>query len=230
MNDKEYVVKSISVKDFLAVLSAKWLFIVLVALLGAVFMFVKVEYFTVDVYGSDGILVVSNVDNALQNEVVKFTASDMDSSRSLCSSCIELLNSRGFYERVSEELGGKLSSSQISKMIAISARNDTDVMDVKVISTSAKGAYELADCVMKTAPEYISEIYYKDVVRPAADAYKPDAPLSKSLSTNVIIGFFVGAVIALVIILLTFYFDDRVRTSEDISNKYDLPILGEINI
>ena len=230
MNEKNSTVKTISVKDILSVLSAKWYIIALCALIGASIMFIKVQFFTIDVYRSDGILVVSNVDNSVKDEVVKFTASDMDSSRSLCTSCIELLNSRGFYERVSKELDGKLTPVQVSNMIAVSGRNETDVMDVKVVSVSAKGAYELADCVMNTAPAYIQEIYNQDVVRPAAAAYTPEAPSSKSLSSNVLVGFLCGVVVALIIILFTFYFDDRVRSAEDISKRYDLPILGEINI
>ena len=71
------------------------------------------------------------------------------------------------------------------------------------------------------------------------DALKKIFPLSfnKADSTNnlvvgiiiyVVIGFIAGAALAALIIFLINLFDTRVKSSEELSNKYNLPILGEV--
>ena len=53
-------------------------------------------------------------------------------------------------------------------------------------------------------------------------------PSSPSTSKNTVIGLLVGLVLAVIVNLLRELLDTRIKNEEDLSRRYDIPILGVI--
>ena len=227
MNENKMEVRTMQLQDILYLILSKLYIIIVLALLGAVFMFVKIQYFTPDAYISDGALVVSNITDEILASKNYLTSSDMDSSRSLSASCTELLLRRGFFEIVSKDVGGKYSASQLKGMIGIASVNETEVLAVAAKAGTAEDAYKICDSVIRNAPSWIESIYDLGVVKKADDAYMPLGPVSKNLSVKVLIGFFAGAVLGVLLVFVANFFDDKIKKGSDISDRYGIPLLGE---
>lgn len=63
------------------------------------------------------------------------------------------------------------------------------------------------------------------VIDNAAPPVKPSSPI---LVNNVLIGLFAGLVLAALVVLIRFQFDDAVRVPEDVEEKLGMPLLGVI--
>ncbi len=230
MNENKIEVRQMQLQDLVSLMLSKFYIILILALAGAVLMFASVKYFTPDAYVSEGALVVSNITDDILESKKYFTSSDMDSSRSLSASCNELLLRRGFFEMVSEDIGGKYSSNQLKKMVAISSVNETEVLSVAAVAGSKEDAFLICDSVIENAPLWIESIYDLGVVKKADEAYYPDGPVSKNTSAKVLIGFFAGAVVGALIILVANFFDDKIKRGADVTERYNIPVLGEFNL
>ena len=227
LNENKMEVRTMQLQDVLYLILSKIYVIVILAVLGAAFMFAKIQYFTPDYYISDGALVVSNITDDVLASKNYLTSSDMDSSRSLSASCTELLLRRGFFEIVSKDMGGKYTASQLKGMIGISSVNETEVLAVAARARTAEDAYKICDSVIKNAPSWIESIYDLGVVKKADDAYMPVGPVAKNLSVKVIIGFFAGAVLGVLLVFVANFFDDKIKKGSDIYERYGIPLLGE---
>lgn len=216
-------------KSLLSLMISKMYIIILLAALGAACMFFKVKYFTTDCYVSEGALVVSNITEEVLSQKAYLTSSDMESSKSLSKSCMELLQRRGFFDMVSKDTGGKYSYSQIAKMVTIVNVNETEVLSVTVKANDKEDAYAVCNSIIKNAPSWIESIYDLGVVKKADDASMPQKPVSKNVARNIFVGFMLGAIAGAAIIFVIDFFDDKVKCGEEISRKYGFPLLGELD-
>lgn len=229
MNENKIAVKDMRIQDIISLILSKFYIVVILAFLCAVLMFVKTKYFTADSYVSDGALVVSNITEDVLASKSYLTSSDMDSSRSLSSSCTELLLRRGFFEKVSEDIGGKYSASQLKRMVSISNVNETEVLSVVAVATSKDDAYAICDSVIRNAPAWIESIYDLGVVKIADNAYMPTGPVAKNAGLKAMVGFLAGTVLGLLLIFVMNMFDDKIKKGSDVSDRYGIPLLGEFN-
>lgn len=229
MNENKIEVKSMMLQDVLMLILSKIYIVVILAVLGAFFMFVKAQYFTQDAYISEGALVVSNITEDVLASKNYLTSSDMDSSRSLSASCTELLLRRGFFEKVSADIGGKYTASQLKGMVGIASVNETEVLAVAAMARTKEDAYLICDSVIRNAPGWIESIYELGVVKKADDAYMPTHPVAKNVGIKTVVGFFAGFVAGVLLILIINFFDDKIKRGSDISERYGIPLLGEFN-
>ncbi len=233
MNENQITSQGISIKELLYAILSKFYIVILFAVVAGIIAFIKVSFFTDDVYQTKGVLLVINEDMSQDIEKTQFTASDVDSSRSLCESCVELLNDRGFQTMVSEKYNEKFdkncSPEWVGSRITVTRRNETDLLDLHVAGFTDNEAKELADCAMEVAPKYIESVYNADIMNHASDPYLPKSPNSRGVFKNTLLGMVVGMLIAVVLIILAYYFDDKVHNADEISARYNVPILGDFD-
>jgi len=127
--------------------------------------------------------------------------------------------SNAYRDNYGKELNGSISVFEIP---------DTELFKVRVISPSKDDAYEMAQQIEITAPETIIEIIRSDSIRIVDRALKPEFAINNSSYRNTVIGAALGAMIVYGISLLIFLFDRRVKSEEDLKNRYNIPILGGV--
>ncbi len=229
VSENKIVIKSMQLQDLFVLILSKLYVVVIFAFLCGILMFARVQYFTPDTYVSEGALVVSNITEDVLQSKNYLTSSDMDSSRSLSASCTELLLRRGFFQKVSDDIGGKYSAPQLKRMVSISSVNETEVLSVTTVAGTKEDAYLICSSIIENAPGWIESIYDLGVVKKADEAYIPTAPVSKNLPVKVVLGVFVGAVFGVLLILVANFFDDKIKRGHDISERYGIPLLGEFD-
>ena len=115
-------------------------------------------------------------------------------------------------------------------MVRVNNPSNTRLLEITVTSPDPAEAQLIANTYASVAPEFIAKVM--KTVEPSVfqEARLPNAPVSPSKSRNLILGFLIGAVLAVGVITVLFVTDDKVRTSDDITKLLGLPTLGVVTM
>ena len=114
------------------------------------------------------------------------------------------------------------------KMIDASALSNTEILKVTVTSEDAAVASELANTIASVAPEKIQSFIEKSEVRIVDSAKTSTIPVSPNVRNNTILGALLGLVFSISFILLKELFDVRVKSVDDLVQRFPYPVLGRI--
>ena len=230
MNENERIAEAEGL-DLIELIRSLWLnkvLIILLVIIGATGMFVKTKYFTKVMYVSNGTIYVSNKTEQQQVEKPKnITASDIDSSRQLSVTYMEILQTQSFLQEVSDDCGGKYSWAQIGGMTTIASVNETELLLISVKSEVMEDSKMIVESILKNAPDKLKGIFESGEVK-IVDPATPPKPIPKPVTKNTIIGALAGLILGVLIVVIRNFFDTKVRSAEDVAKRYNVSILGEL--
>ena len=116
----------------------------------------------------------------------------------------------------SEDLDIKIAGDKPSKDIKLNRRQ---AEELSVSKNDIKKAKLLGEKVEASSVQRI-ESTKADIAEPAL--------VSKGIVRNAFLGIFLGFILSATPVILVAYFDDTIKSSEDITTVLGLPILGEV--
>ncbi len=208
----------------------KWIIIVFVVV-ASLFTVVKKQYFTADTYTAGGIIYAKSGNYSTQNQTDAVDIyNEISTARVLTSTYIETLKMRSFLMEVSHDLDNKYSWGQIGGMMSISQVGETEMLAISVRAPSAQDAYDVAKSILKLAPYKLSDVTEGGTIKVVDNVIKPSSPDGKGVVSSVIFSALVSAALAAVLIYILKVFDNKVRKSEDVEKRYNVSILGIIEL
>ena len=201
-----------------------WIMLVSMAIIAAA-AFIFTEVFITPTYSSEGALYVNATPEQRDQTI---TQSTINASQSLVSTYAEILNRRTFLESVASDVSDKYSVKKLKSMITISSANDTEIMEITVLSDNPDDSYQIAHSILMRAPDELMRVVEAGSVKLLDDAKRNEVAVSPNLRQNTLIGALIGILLGALIIFLLEFVDTRIKYSEDIITKYDEPLLGEI--
>ncbi len=231
MNENENMIYEEKGLDMVELIQMFWknkIVIISLMVLCTLLMIVKTMYFSEDTYTSSGILYVSNRQSEY-NENVAVLKSDIDTSRTLGTTYMEILKTSHFLEEIGSLTGNKYPWRDLSKMISITSVNDTELLRVTTVSENPQDSYDITCTIMERASEKLKSVYKQgevEIVDPPRLALTPN---DKGAARNAILGALVGIALGAIYVFVTGFFDKKVRSSEDLEKRYGISILGEIS-
>lgn len=198
---------------------AHW--IVLTALIGAAIAFAIVNYLVTPIYQATAKIYIVGSDTTI-------SLSDLQIGSNLAADYKEVFKNWHVHELVDKRLNLNYSYSKLSKMVSVTNPSGTHVLYVNVKSPDKEEAKLMADTYAQVAREFIAAKMDMREPNVFEEARKPTAPVTPQKTRDIIIGFLVGALLAMAIITIKFISDDRIVTSEDIAKVGKLPTLGLI--
>ncbi len=156
---------------------------------------------------------------------------DVAETRLFSESFIHVLDTDKFFVSVRQELPvnvmKKYSVKDLREAASFSLVEGTEIIRVTYNSSQKNDIHIIANTIVQTAPIYISEIYGD------FDCKTIEGPLSPELATvetSVVgaIAALVGFIVAFVFALLKDILDVYVRTASQLSERYNVPILGSV--
>lgn len=215
--------------DILAILKSLlsgWWLILLLALICAVVLFIKAQYFTSPSYTSG---YTAYIYNTTQDNVNNRVSADVTSARSLTSTYAEIIKSQPVVQSAIEAAGLNMTYGQASSAISVEAIGDTEIIGIYVTTGDPQTSYKLATALEEVAATNVSSIVTGSTMRVITPSNIPSDSNKVNYLEVIAQGLAIGAVIAIVILVLVYLFDNKVKSEEELEQKYSIPILGTIH-
>lgn len=217
--------------DILQILKTLWekawaIFLAAVLFAGAAFLWTY--YLIQPKYEADVMFYVNNTSISVGNVGVSISSSDLTAAQKLVNTYVVILKTRMTLDDVIKESGIDMSYSELSGHISAKAVNSTEVFKVVVWDHDPYQAENIANTIARILPDKIASVVDGSSVKIVETAVVPTHRSSPSYSRNTLIGFFIGAAVAVAIILIVKYSDPYIKNEEYISQSYDLPLLAVI--
>ncbi|MEE1055901.1 MAG: Wzz/FepE/Etk N-terminal domain-containing protein [Acutalibacteraceae bacterium] len=127
-----------------------------------------------------------------------------------------------------KELYFDLSRDDVSDMLTVSTVENTQLIKISIKSTNAILAYDIANAFADVSEEEIIRVTKAGGVEVVDNAELSYAQVSPKIVIDCILGFIVGAVIAVVYFIIRMISDTTVYHTDDVYNITDVPIFGVI--
>lgn len=217
--------------DILQILKTLWEKAWAIILSAAIFAgaaFLWTYYLIQPKYEADVMFYVNNTSISVGNVGVSISSSDLTAAQKLVNTYVVILKTRMTLDDVIKESGVDMSYSELSGHISAKAVNSTEVFKVVVWDHDPYQAENIANTIARILPDKIASVVDGSSVKIVETAVVPTHRSSPSYSRNTMIGFLIGAVLAMIIILIAKYSDPYIKNEEYITQNYDLPLLAVI--
>lgn len=155
--------------------------------------------------------------------------SEITANKNLIETYTEVVKSHRVLDRVIEENNLAESFEALGAKISVSALKNTEIISISVVDAIAYRSYEVANWVADVFKEEISQIYNDTSVNILDHAVEPKSPYNVDVVKQEIIYMVAGMVLGGGIILVLFYFDRTIKTTEQIDEIFKLPIFGQVH-
>ncbi len=239
-----------NVQKILFALLRRWKLLIVFALLGALIAGVYTANFTTLTYTSSVKFLAYAVDSkdelnetassssssssASSGEYIRTSnTSKMNYAMKMLATYIEIMNTNEFCSQVAENLNKRISSnypaSTIQSSMLVESIPNTAMFTVSVTTTDANLSYEIAHQLEITIPQMMKEKNSGLVHASVEDKpIKAIAAGSLGYPKKCLIGAAVGFVLAAAYVILRNLLDVRIKSSDELVERYDIPILGSI--
>lgn len=214
-----------SVEKAIKLLRKNFILILAVALLMSAAMYYYTITTAVPIYTAYTELYV----NTKATEGDKYLGIGAENSYS--ATYIEMLKTVKFckvvYQGLSDEYKAMTSPAGVYGSLRVGSKNETAIITVRVASANNALAKAVAESAAHNASIYLNERFGVDNVEIVEDA-RISGVTAVDYKRNVIIGFIFGAFVSFFIVFVKDMYDYRIRSTEEISERYNLPVLGTV--
>lgn len=141
---------------------------------------------------------------------------------------INILKTNVFFGKVIEKAGVSYTPGQLSACTSIKVVDNTEIFQISVTTSSAYESYKLVSAMQDVAPNYIRSIKNSTEISIVDPAVFNPVPTVPNILLNTILGAMLGCISCIGVIFLLEFLDVRVKSEDEITKKYQLPILGAI--
>ncbi len=216
---------SFDLTDLWNILRTHILPIVLTAAFCVSALYVYAHFFRTPKYKSTATLYILKQDNGSD---YAYTQSDFTLALNVVNDCIYMIKSHEVLDDTISELDLKMSYLDLYKSIKTNNPDGTRILEISVEADTPDEAKRIADSVCRIGAEKISQTMSMDQVNIYNWGTRDPKP-SNGIGLSKY--FFLGvgaAVFVFLIYFITFLFDDKVRTEDDVQRYLNLTVLGII--
>ncbi len=203
----------------------KWWLIVLCAILAATAAGLVTDKLIQPKYRST---VTMYVNNATDYEKVNYiSSSNLSAAEQLVNTYIGIISTDTVLEKVGQQAGG-MSAGQVRGCLSAQQVGETVLFKVGISHTDPATALRIARAVEDVMPDALSAIVEGSSTKVVDKAKLATAPYSPNIKRNIILGGAMGSVVAVLIIILLYVLDVRIKDEEDLNALANYPVLGQI--
>ena len=216
----------ITLRDFFRLLTKSLLLIVIFSLIGLIASFSIFKFLVKPTYVSTVKLYVYTPNDDTGSS--SYNLNDLNYAQKIVNTYIEMLRTDSFFSSVKDKLSLDYSVKDLEEMTQFSVLNDTEVFEVSVSSHKPEDSKQIADMITSLAPQTISSIKESALLKVVDSASFPTEASSPKIPIDCVVGFLLGLCVAIIYILLKEMLDVRIKQEDDLTERYNIPILGVI--
>lgn len=204
-----------------------WLVVAAAVVVGLGALWYTKQYVTPQ-YRSSVTIYVNNYRSDATVEYI--TGSNLQASQQLVSTYVNIIKSETVLSRVVENSGLPYTAEEIRGMISTAQVGETELFNVHITHPDPYVACDVANAIAAEALAGIEEFVEGSSAKVVDYAKVPQYRYSPSYSKSAALGAVVGAAAAVAYVTLRFLLDVRIKTSEDLEQMFDIPVLGQIPV
>lgn len=165
---------------------------------------------------------------SIQDYSMGLSTGDLQASRTLATTYIEVLTSRSLLMEACDNAGLDYSLKKLQKAVTAESVNDTEILEISVKLNNAQDASALAAAVEKLAPDYVAKVVDGSSMQVMDAAYLKEKPVSPSFPINMAVSMLLGFVISAVSIVVWSISNDVIDNEEELVARMNVTIVGTI--
>lgn len=193
----------------------------------AAIVFSLSNYVLIPKYQASTSMIIIDSDIQKDQDVSK-EINELKYNKELVNTYSEIIKTRGIANIVIDNLELNISYEDFKEMVSVTQKNNTEIFEINVIDTIPERAADIANETSDVFKEVIIDIMKIDNVQILDKAIVPSRPISPKIERNTLLGAIAGFMISVFMIIIKETFDTRVKSPEDISENFDIPVLGVI--
>ena len=222
-NEQEY---EIDLKEIaIAILDRIWI-VISVGIACALLVGIITKVFITPMYTSTTKLYVINKQNSDNN----ITYTDLQTGNLLTNDYIIQVKGTKVLSQVISELNLTDTEDELASRITVSNPENSRFIVISVSDKDPVVAQQIASCVAKVSSDVVKEVMDLEKVNVAEEANLPLEESSPNLKKNVLLGGAAGVFVSLLLIVVFYLLNDRIRTPEDVKRYLGLNTLGQIPV
>lgn len=200
--------------------------VVVFALLGLIYS----KFLVTPKYKSSTTFVLSkSTENNAQSEVEEaITQNDISLNSKLVSTYSEIIKSKTIAKSVINSLGLDMSVSEFSSNVTVTAKDDTELIEITVINEDGNMCAAIANSLTEVFREKVNEVFNIDNLSVIDIAEPSTIPYNIGTVKNIMLFAVVGVILSCGIIFLVVYFDDTIKDEKDIEGLLSIPVIAAI--
>ncbi|EOU1940298.1 polysaccharide biosynthesis tyrosine autokinase, partial [Clostridium perfringens] len=218
-----FMEQKIELREYIQLIRKRIKIVVAIVALSILVIGIKTFFFTTPIYEAQTTIMINN----LLGKQSQITKEDINYSQLLGETYKPIVKSRKVAEEIKKNLRLEDNYSVISNSIDINSVSGP-VMNITVKNTDPKVAREIANEVPIVFGDELEKIAKVNGVQVIDEALLPTRPISPNKFRNLALGGIIGLAIAIFVVLLLDYFDNKVKTPEELENTLDTPLLGVV--
>ena len=221
--------------DFLHIVKSVWRriwIVVLVAVIGGVVGCFYSSLLITPQYSSSIMLYVNNSSFSLGSSSFSISSSELTAAQSLVKTYTVILKNKTTLDQVNEKLREKIdieySWGELYDMIEAFSVNETEILEVKVTADDPYVAAEIVNTIAEVLPDRIAEIIEGSSMEVVDTGAVRENKIFPNITRFTEVGILIGAVLALVALVVAALLDGTIHDDEYILRTYDYPILAKV--
>lgn len=210
------------VELFYVFLNRIWLLIMCMAIGGAA-AFAWTACFVRPVYETSAEIYVVSASN---NSVVNLA--DLQLGSAVKTDYMELMLSRPVLEKVIESLNLDKTVKELQKMISITNKSDTRILQITVESTDPQLATDVANELATQSILMLPDIMENEPPNLVSTALYPTSPAGPSILKNTLLGAILGFVLCAGVLVVIFLSDRSFKDAEDMQKYFGMMPLAVV--
>lgn len=212
-----------NIMEFIKYYLSKIILIIVFMVGGLILGWHYTENMQVAMYKSQTSLVLTR-----SNDSTTITQNDINLNKNLVSTYREIIKSRRILSKAIENLGLDMTEKELSSKVNVSSANDTELILITVVDEDNKLAKDIANEIASVFKEEITSIYNIENISIVDKAVKAKEPYNVNAIKQYIIAGGAGFLLASLIVVVMFYFDDTIKSNEEIEEKIGLSVLSTV--
>ncbi len=229
-----------NVQKILFAVLRRWKLIVIFAIIGALIGYFYTSQYTTLTYSSDVKFLAYATDgnddideNSTVNEIRSSNTSKMNYTRSMLPTYITIMQTNEFNSRVVNDLNETYNSNYPANILngatEVEILNDTAIFKITVTTTDPDLSYKIARQLETTVPKIMKE-KNQGLVRASVEdrAVKATTAGNPGYAKKMLFCALIGIALSAAYVILRTLLDIRIKSSDELTEKYNIPVLGSI--
>lgn len=215
---------SIDLMQLVRMLLRKWFIIVCAGILAALIGFSYASFFITPLYRANSTMLV-DLRNSVHDDL---SAEQVNVAQNYVSTFAYIMETNTVLEPVIEELGLNESVASLASKLQVTEVKDTLLIKVSINYASPDEALSIIKAIDKIAPEVINQRITSGYIIEVESPTVSGGPVTPNVTRYTVFGGGIGVVLAVAILLIVLFLNNKVRSVAELQSTIDLPLLGVI--